>query len=157
MRTALTMFLVLTLSLLVTAQENSMRSDDDAAIRRVIQRQDEARERGDWKALGQLFTEDADWLTSTGEWRKGRAQIERSVAQAGATTYKGGSFATRVESVRLITPTVAMADTVFEIANIDGGSRKGHRAYVLVKSGKTWLIAANRSMVPALAGATPSR
>lgn len=155
MPTALTTVLVLTLSL-VTAQERSM-SDDDAAIRRVIQQQDEARERGDWKALGQLFTEDADWLTSTGEWRKGRAQIEKSVAQAGRTTYKGGSYATTVESVRLMTPTVAMVDTVFEIANIDGGSRKGHRAYVLVKSGKTWLIAANRSMVPAPAGATSSR
>jgi hypothetical protein len=57
----------------------------------------------------------------------------------------------------LITPTVAIADTVFEIANIDGGSRKGHRAYVLLKSGQKWLIAANRSMVPAPAGATPPR
>jgi hypothetical protein len=77
MRTALTTLLVLTLSLLATAQR-SMSSDDDAAIRRVIQQQDEARERGDWKALGQLFAEGADWLKSTGEWRKGRAQIEKA-------------------------------------------------------------------------------
>jgi uncharacterized protein (TIGR02246 family) len=141
------------------AQTPATSSEDDAAIRRVVQQQDDARNRGDWKALGELFTQDAEQLTSTGEWRRGRAEIEKGIAQAMTTTYKGGKYATKVETVRMLTPTVAIADGPFEISGIAGGSgtRRGHTTYVLVKSGDRWQIAASRSMVPTAVGATPPR
>jgi hypothetical protein len=74
------------------------------------------------------------------------------------SVYKGAKYTTKVESVRMLAPTVAMADGTFEISNIAGGStRRGHATYLLVKSGDAWRIAAVRSMVPTPEGATPAR
>ena len=140
------------------AQTPRAAGGDEAAIRQVVQQQDEARNRGDWKALGALFTQDAEQMTSAGEWRRGRADIEKGVAQAMTTAYKGGKYSTTIDSVKLLAPTVALADGSFHIANLgSGGSRRGHTTFVLLKSGNAWRIAASRSMVPAPVGATPTR
>jgi uncharacterized protein (TIGR02246 family) len=128
-------------------------SGDEAAIRRIIQQYDEARSKSDWKTAASLVVEDGSNLTSAGEWRRGRAEIEKGGAATTAGVYKGGKYATNIENVRLLAPTVALADGAFEISNIGGGkSRKGHSTYVLVKSGGSWRIAASRSMVPVPAG-----
>ena len=99
---------------------------DDAAIRRVVQQHDQTRTSGDWKGSANLFAEDGATLTSSGEWRRGRAQIEKGGATAGAGVYKGAKYTTKIDSVRLLAPTVALADGTFEISGIGGGSRKGH-------------------------------
>ena len=130
---------------------------DDAAIRAVLQKHDDTRNKADWKAMGALFTDDAEQLTSAAEWRKGRAEIEKGVAQGMTTAYKGGKYSTKVDKVRMLAPTVALVDAAFEISNIAGGARRGHSTYALVKSGGQWRIAAVRSMVPTAVGATPAR
>jgi uncharacterized protein (TIGR02246 family) len=132
-------------------------SGDEAAIRSVIQQHDAARNKADWQGLSALFTDDAEQLTSAGEWRRGRADIEKGVAQGMATTYKGGTYTTKVEKVRLLSSTVALVDSSFEISNIAGGTRRGHSTLALVKAGGLWRIAASRSMVPTAAGSTPAR
>lgn len=156
--TTLVLFTLVVTTAAHASQTQSAKSGDEAAVRQVVQQQDEARNRGDWKALGVLFTDDAEQLTSAGEWRRGRAAIEKSVAQSMTTVYKGGKFTTRIETVRLLAPTIALADGTFEIANVGrGGSRHGHTTYVLIKSGNTWRITAHRSMVPTPAGSTPAK
>ena len=160
MRTVATTLFLLTLMVPMVAQTPSTGRGDEAAIRRVVERHDAARNRADWKGLGQLFTEDAEQLTSAGEWRRGRAAIEQAVAQTMEGTYKGGTYMTKIETVRMLAPTVALVDGAFEIANIGtGGSRRGHTTYVLVRSGDDagWQIAAARSMVPTPVGSTPRR
>jgi len=141
----------------VLVHAQAISGSDDAAIRRVIQQHDQTRTKGDWKGVGSLFTEDGATLTSAGEWRRGRAQIEKGGAAAAAGVYKGGKFTTTIDAVRLLAPTVAIADGTFEIGGIAGGSRKGNTTYVLVKSGEAWRIAATRSQVPTTAGPTPPR
>ena len=157
MRTAITTLFMLALTVPAIGKTRAATGPDEKAIRRVVQQQDDARNRGDWKALGQLFTEDADQQTSAGDWRRGRTEIEKGVAQTMGTVYKGGKYATKVESVQMVAPGVALADGAFEISNIGGGTRRGQTTYVLVKSGDQWRIAATRSMVPTPAGATPPR
>ena len=158
MLTTMTTVFSLALTVAGFGQVAAPASADDAAIRRVVQQQDEARNRGDWKALSELFTQDAEQLTSSGSWRRGRAAIEKGVAQSMGSVYKGAKYTTKVESVRMLAPTVAMADGTFEISNIAGGStRRGHTTYLLVKSGDAWRIAAVRLMVPTPEGATPAR
>ena len=158
MLTTMTTVFSLALTVAGFGQVAAPASADDAAIRRVVQQQDEARNRGDWKALSELFMQDAEQLTSSGTWRRGRAAIEKGVAQSMGSVYKGAKYTTKVESGRMLAPTVAMTDGTFEISNIAGGStRRGHATYVLVKSGDAWRIAAVRSMVPTPEGATPAR
>ena len=101
MRTVATTLLSLALMVPTVTQTPSAGRGDEAAIRRVVERHDAARNREDWKALGQLFREDAEQLTSAGEWRRGRAAIEKGVAQTMAGAYKGGTYVTKVEAVRM--------------------------------------------------------
>jgi uncharacterized protein (TIGR02246 family) len=158
MRNALAAGLMLAVAFPAVPNGQSLAAADETAIRRVVQQHDERRSSADWKGVGSLFAEDGATLTSAGEWRRGRGQIEKGGAQAGAAVYKGAKYATKIDSVRLLAPTVAIADGTFEIANIGGsGSRKGNTTYVLVKSGEGWRIAATRSMVPTPAGPTPPR
>ena len=85
-------------------------SGDETAIRRVIQQYDDARSKNDWKTATSLFVEDGSNLTSSGEWRRGRAEIEKRGAATTTGEYKGGKFATKIDTVRLLAPTVALAD-----------------------------------------------
>jgi len=155
MRCAAVFGVALALSFPSAVRAQATAGPEDAAIRRVIQQHDETRTKGDWKGVANLFAEDGATLTSAGEWRRGRAQVEKGGAASGAGVYKGAKYATTIESVRMLAPTVALADGTFEISNIAGGSRKGHTSYILVKSGDAWRIAATRSMVPTPAGPTP--
>jgi uncharacterized protein (TIGR02246 family) len=149
---------LLVAALAATGRGESGQAGDEAAIRRVVQQHDEARNRGDWKAYGALFTRDADQLTSAGTWRRGSAEIEKSTADITATTYKGATYATTVDRVRTIAPGVALVDGVFTITNISGGgTRKGQMAIVLVNEAGQWRISATRSMVPTPAGPLPSK
>ena len=148
---------VFTIALAGPAFAQATGGGDDAAIRGVLQQHDDTRNKADWKGLGALFTDDAEQLTSSAEWRRGRAAIEKGVADGMATTYKGGKYTTKVDKVRMLAPTVALVDASFEIANIAGGARRGHTTYALVKSGGQWRIAAARSMVPTAVGSTPPR
>ena len=159
MRRAAAVFaLILALSVPGVARGQASAGTDEAAVRRVVQQHDQTRTSGDWKGVGALFTEDGATLTSAGEWRRGRGQIEKGGAAAAAGVYKGAKYSTTVDSVRMLAPTVAIADGTFQISNIEGsGTRKGHITYVLVRSGDRWQIAAVRSMVPTPAGATPAR
>ena len=157
MRNAAALILTLAFAVPAAAQGKAAATEDDAAIRRLVQQHDAARNRGDWKAVGQLFTVDAEQLTSAGEWRKGRARIEKGMAQSMATVYKNGKYTTTIQNLRMVTPTVAVADGSFEITNIKDGSRRGHMTYVLLKTDDGWRFAASRAMVPTAAGATPGR
>ena len=157
MRFTATIGLALVLLVPGVARGQAAAGGEEAAIRRVVQQHDQTRTSGDWKGSANLFAEDGATLTSSGEWRRGRAAIEKGGAAAGAGVYKGAKYSTTIDSVRLLAPTVALADGTFEISGIGGGSRKGHSTYVLVKSGDAWRIAASRSMVPTPVGSTPPR
>ena len=155
MRTTLTAVFMMALAVPALAQTRSAAAGDEAAIRKLVQQHDTARNGGDWKAMGTGFTDDADQLTSAGEWRRGRAAIEKGVAQVMAGPYKGATYGTKIDSVRIVAPNVAVADGSFEIQNVaGGGTRRGQITYVLVKSGGQWRIAASRSMVATPTGAT---
>ena len=69
------MRLLLTLVLLVPVF--AQKPGDDAAVRDVVRRYVDARDRRDAKATEALFTADADQLVSSGEWRRGRDAVVR--------------------------------------------------------------------------------
>ena len=121
------------------------RSTDDAAVRDVVRRYVNARELKDPAAIEALFTTDADQHTTSGEWRRGRAQIVPGTLES--STRNPGTRNITVQAVRFITPDVAIADGPYEITG-PSGTRRMWATLVLTREAGGWRIAAIRNMVP---------
>src|SRR5690349_5034675 len=80
---------------------------DDAAVRSIVQKYMDARTNMDPHAIEALFTSDADQLVSSGEWRKGRAEVVRGTMASSQGS--SGKRTIAVESVRFVAPGVALA------------------------------------------------
>jgi uncharacterized protein (TIGR02246 family) len=123
-------------------------STNEAAVRDVVARYVAAREHSDEKAIAALFTADADQLVSSGEWRKGRPEVVRGTLASSQTT--GGTRSITVESVRFLSPDVAIADGRYDISGTVGGeARHMWTALILRRTADGWRIAAIRNMLPA--------
>jgi uncharacterized protein (TIGR02246 family) len=135
--------------------QNSVRGNDEAAIREIVSKYVDARERIDSQATEALFTSDADQLVSSGEWRKGREAVVRGTMESSRST--GGRRSITVESVRFVTTEVAIADGRYELTGLAGGAtRQMWTTLVLKRTESGWRIAAIRNMLPT-AAAAPSR
>jgi uncharacterized protein (TIGR02246 family) len=123
---------------------------DDAAIKDVVRRYVDAREKRDANLLAALFTADADQLTTAGEWRQGRDNVVKGgLASSEANP---GSRQITIERVRFVAPDLALADGRYEIAGAAGGPpRRMRTSFVMVRSADAseWRIAAIRNMTPA--------
>jgi len=122
---------------------------DEASIKEIVRRYVDARDRRDARLLESLFTTDADQLTTTGEWRKGREHV----VQGGLASSQAnpGSRQITIEAVRFVAAGVALADGRYEIAAAAGAeARKMRTTFVVVRAGPTaeWRIAAIRNMAP---------
>jgi uncharacterized protein (TIGR02246 family) len=125
-------------------------AQDDAAVKALIARYADARNHPDAPGtLAALFTAEADQLVSSGEWRKGHDAVARGTLASSEST--GGKRTLTVESVRFLTPEVAIADCRYEITGLAGGQdRRMWSTFVVTRlSGGGWQIAAIRNMLPA--------
>ena len=118
-------------------------SADQEAIRKLAADFNAAINKGDAKTAAALFTADGDYLSSTGRLGRGTAEIEKMVSDQAAGAFKGQSFKTTIDTIRMIRPDVAIASGTFESA-----ARKGLATFVTVRDGGRWRIAALRAMVP---------
>jgi uncharacterized protein (TIGR02246 family) len=126
-----------------------------AEVQKMIDASDAHRDAGRWDQYLDGHTADATTLSSAGAWERGRAEMQKGLqANFASGVYKGVKTKTTVESIQSIAPGVILVDATWELTNIPGGgSRNGRSASILVKSGDTWKIAAERNMVPRPAGA----
>jgi uncharacterized protein (TIGR02246 family) len=121
---------------------------DEAAVRAVVQKYMDARDRQDAQALEALFTADADQLVSSGEWRKGRAELVKGTLASSQST--GGQRTITVTSVRFLAPGVAIADGHYDLTGLAGGqNRNMWTTLVVTRDAVGWRIAAIRNMLPA--------
>lgn len=126
----------------------SAHSPEDSAIRQVVQKYLDARARRDPKALAEILTPDIDQLVSSGEWRRGRDAVVRGTLASSEST--GGHRTITIQTVRFLTPTVALADGPYELTGLAGGTdRKMWTAFILTRGPDGWQIAAIRNMLPA--------
>jgi uncharacterized protein (TIGR02246 family) len=137
----------LLMSTAVFAQSSGTRARDEAAVRDLVRRYVEARERQQGAEIEALFTADADQYTTAGEWRRGRAAIGRGTLQSSARN--PGTRAIQVEAVRFVTPDVAIADGPYAIAAAGGDPRQMWTTIVAVRESGGWKIAAIRNIAPA--------
>jgi uncharacterized protein (TIGR02246 family) len=121
---------------------------EDKAVREVVRKYVEAREQRDPKAVEALFTQDADQLVSSGEWRRGRDAVVRGTMASSQAT--GGKRSITVETIRWLTPTLAMVDGRYEITEVgDGGKRSMWTTLLIRRESDGWRIAGIRNMLPA--------
>jgi len=116
-------------------------AQDDKDLRDIVQKYLDARERRDAKAVGALFTADADQLVSSGEWRRGRdAVVNGTLASSDSNA---GRRTIVVESTRFVTRDTAVVDGRYEL-----GERKMWTTFVMTRTPAGWKIAAIRNMLP---------
>jgi uncharacterized protein (TIGR02246 family) len=121
---------------------------DEAAVREIVQKYMDARDRQDAHAIEALFTADADQLVSSGEWRKGRADLVRGTMASSQSS--GGKRTITLTSVRFVAPGVALADGRYELTGLAGGdTRKMWTSLLVTHTDDGWHIAAIRNMLPA--------
>ena len=138
------------ISIAPSLAQNRVRSNDEDAVREIVSKYVDARERIDPKAVEALFTSDADQLVSSGEWRRGREAVVRGTMESSRST--GGRRSITVESVRFVGTEVAIADGRYELTGLAGGAtRQMWTTLVLKRTESGWRIAAIRNMLPAAA------
>jgi uncharacterized protein (TIGR02246 family) len=106
----------------------------EAAIRDVVEKYVDARDRSDEAAIRALFTADADQLTSSGEWRRGRDELVKGTLASSKSN--PGTRTIAIETVRSPSAGVAIADGRYEIAGAPGAApRRMWTSFVIVESG----------------------
>ena len=139
MRVAIVMGLLTSAPL--SAQEEQSRARDESAVRAVVAQYVDARESRDPKAIGALFTDDADQFNSAGEWRRGRDAIVKGTLQS--SQRNSGARSISLKAIRFPSPDVAIADGEYGI-----GAQRLWTTLVLARQGEAWRIAAIRNSTP---------
>jgi uncharacterized protein (TIGR02246 family) len=127
------------------AQSTGSSSADESAVRSVVAKYVNARELRNAAAIEALFIADADQHTTSGEWRRGRAQLVQGTLES--SKRNPGRRTIQVAAVRFITADVALADGPYEIDS-GGTIRKMWTTIMLKRERDGWRIAAIRNMVP---------
>ena len=147
MRSIVVCMCVLAFAAVASGQPQPSTAADEAAVREVVRRYVDARERRDADAIGALFTADADQFTTSGDWRRGREQIVKG--GLASSQQNPGARTIDVKTVRFIAPGVAIADGGYAIkAAADSAARQMWTTIVLTRTGDGWRIAAIRNAVP---------
>lgn len=129
------------------AQNPAPAAPDEAAVRDVVKRYVEARERRDASAIAAVLTEDADQYTTSGEWRRGREAVVRG--GLASSSRNPGTRAITVESVRFLGSDVAIADGGYEIRRPgESATRLMWTTIVLRRGMDGWRITAIRNAAP---------
>ena len=148
-------FVCALVAILVSGGISPAGASDENDIRMLVGRYVEARNGRDETALRNLFTSDADQLVSNGEWRRG---VEALIRGAMASSRKeAGNSSITVESVRFVTPDVAIVDGRYRTSSDQGVVRNMWTTLVTRRTDANWRISAIRNMVPAPVVSSHSR
>jgi uncharacterized protein (TIGR02246 family) len=130
-------------------------SPDEAEIRNLEIRQQEAWNRRDAKAYSDLFAEDGDVVNVVGWWWKGRSEIAKKLNAAYAYVFRESALTITEIDVKFLTPQIAVAHVRWSMvgARTPEGipePRQGIQTQVLQKQAGQWLIGAfqNTNGVP---------
>jgi uncharacterized protein (TIGR02246 family) len=127
-----------------TAAPNN-RAEDEAAIRAIVIRLQDAWNAGDSKAFAAPFAEDADYVVINGMRIKGRAIIDSGHRGIFDTVYKGSNNTASIQSVRFLRDDVAIAHVEWLLKYREGDTPREHKAMcsiVLTKQNGQWSITA---------------
>jgi uncharacterized protein (TIGR02246 family) len=95
--------------------------------------------KGDSAALASFFTEDAEHTTEDGTVLRGRAEIEKAIS-AGLKANKDAKLAIDLDTVRLLTPEVALENGTSTVTTNSGESSSALYTAIYVKKNGDWKI-----------------
>lgn len=154
MRTFLILAAVLALATAVGAPAMQGNPEDEEAIRKQIERLAQVHEKGDAKAVAALFDSDGDTIIRSRSVVKGRAAVEKAMAETYSQREEGFTITITVDSIRFLKPDVAIVNT-----SAEGTYSKERKPWndrgtaVMIRKDSQWLLAAVRVMEPVM---TPS-
>jgi uncharacterized protein (TIGR02246 family) len=130
-------------------------SQDEAEIRELEKRQQEAWNQHDAKAYASLFTDDGEIVNVIGWWWKGRAEIEKKLTDAYAFVFRESVLTVTDVQVKFLTPEIAVAHVKWTMtgARTPKGlpePQQGIQIQVLQKQAGKWLITSfqNTNSIP---------
>ena len=106
------------------------------------------------KAVGDLYTDDSDYVDLFGQSLKGRTDIEASFSQVKSATYEGAKLSIETKAVHFVKSDLAVSDTVWEVSDLPEAEgpappSKGQATIVVQKQADgQWKIVAHRTRVP---------
>ncbi len=169
--TVVAVFLTLALSPLAGAAPAGARTQDEAALRKLVAEQTEAWNRQDAAAWSKDFAEDAEFINIVGTIFSGRAEIEKRHAFVFGTLFKGSRSEVTVRKLLFLDAGVAVVDTEHQVTGYAGlppgvqattpGVLRTQMRYVLKKTRGRWLIVAGQNTdvkpapAPVPAGGSP--
>jgi uncharacterized protein (TIGR02246 family) len=135
----------------VVPPSDAVAAAEEPLIRKVIDAEEDAWNRGDAKAFAARFQEEGSLADVLGAVSRGRAEIERRQSELFSAYFKGSLLALKVRKIRFLKPDVA-------IVEIDTEMSRFHKAppavfvdaekvirtrlvQVMVKAGNEWAIA----------------
>jgi uncharacterized protein (TIGR02246 family) len=152
------LFKALTLSLATIVAGTAFgqdRSQDEAEIRSVEKRQQEAWNQHDAKAYTSLFTDDGEIVNVVGWWWKGRPEIEKKLTDAYAFVFRESALTVTDVQVKFLTAEIAVAHVKWTMtgARTPKGipePQQGIQIQVLQKQAGKWLISSfqNTNSIP---------
>jgi uncharacterized protein (TIGR02246 family) len=109
----------------------------------------------DADALGELFSDEADFVNAEGQWSQGRPWIRAQLERAHATRFKGTTLVETNTRLRMVRDTVAVLHFQWELqgevdaAGKPGPVRHGIMQIVAVQEVKGWrILSAQDTKVP---------
>ncbi|MGE9291668.1 MAG: YybH family protein [Puniceicoccales bacterium] len=142
-------FLVAALALLSSCTHDSTTTaaQDPQVVIETLQAYVAGRQARDLETVESLLAPDVDQLTSRGEWRRGIEAATSGMKRSTATN--PGDRSLQVETVRFLSPNVALADARYIIAGTDGPDRIIWSSFTLVRSSDgNWKITSIRNQLP---------
>ena len=139
--------LVFCLPLLSVITVRGDSEQDKADVRSLESQQADAWNRHDAKAYAALFKEDGDCVNVVGWWWKGRAEIEKKLADAYVFVFKESALTIQDVDVKFLSPDLAVAHVRWTMtgARTPKGipePQQGIQTQLLQKESGKWLIAA---------------
>lgn len=142
----LTVLLVAAAFAAETPEQSTPLSADEQAVRLVADAFVKAYNAGDAKALAALFVADGEIVNDAGESRQGQAAIEQAFGEFFRTHAKA-KIAVSTESVRVLSPTMAVEDGDSTVTSSSGKTIERNRYMVVyAKQDGQWKMATARDL-----------
>jgi uncharacterized protein (TIGR02246 family) len=132
----------------VRTEESKIRAEDGDALQKRAEAFIEAFQKGDAKAVDAFWTPDGDYTDQTGKQMKGRDAIQKAFEGFFAEN-KDLKLRINSDSMRMVTPDVAVEDGSTEVGSPDGSPpTRARYTIVHVKKDGTWYLSSVRDSIP---------